>query len=164
MLFLSARVCARGSQCVAIMLMERESQGRPALAEGARRGGHGTRFSSDAERGTVVDRGEGEFSPGGPRDRGAGLVALSSLLLSISVLLKWVPGSHRTRLKTAIRMRLFLGSGVSFRLISSHWKFPIYRELCPDDSGRYLSGTARSTQRRVVTNAPSGEAGSCFHP
>ena len=83
------------------------------------------RILSCAERGTGVDRGQGEFSPGGPRDRRSGLVALSSLLFSVFVLLESGPGNHRTRVKTAIGMRLFLGSGVPFRPILSHWRFPI---------------------------------------
>jgi hypothetical protein len=58
-------------------------------------------------RGTGVDYGEGEFSPGWPRDHGARLVALSSLALSISVPLQGVPASHRTGFKTASKMRLF---------------------------------------------------------
>ena len=67
------------------------------------------RILSCAERGTGLDQGEGEVLPGGPRDHGAGLVALSSLALSISAWLKGVPAGHRTGFKTASKMRLFQG-------------------------------------------------------
>ena len=60
-------------------------------------------------RGTGLDHGEGEFSPDWAREHGAGLVALSSLALSISVVLQGVPASHRTGFKTASKMGLFLG-------------------------------------------------------
>ncbi len=72
---------------------------------------------SCAERGTGLDQPEGELSPVGPGDRGAGPVALSSLVLNISALHQGVPASHRAGFKTAIKMRLFLGSGVPFSLI-----------------------------------------------
>ena len=80
-----------------------------------------SRILSCAERGTSLDHGEGEFSPARPREHGAGLVTLSSLFLSISVLLQGVPASHRTGFKTASKMRLFLGSGVSFQSYRSNW-------------------------------------------
>jgi hypothetical protein len=120
MLFSFARACARGSQCVSIMLVQRESRAWRALAEGARRGVHESRFLSDGERGTGIEGGQGEFSTGGPRDQRAGLVALSSLFLCISVLLRGVLAGHRAGLPTAIRMRLFWGQAshfVSFCLI-----------------------------------------------
>ena len=66
------------------------------------------------ERGTGLDQGEAGFLPGGPRDRRAGLVALSSLFLGISVLLRGVPASHRTGSKTASKMRLFWGQSSHF--------------------------------------------------
>ena len=73
-----------------------------------------------AGRGTGLDHGEGEFSPGGPRDRRAGAVALSSLAHSVSVLLESVRSSRRTTLSTARKMRRFFDFSshfVSFRPI-----------------------------------------------
>jgi hypothetical protein len=70
-----------------------------------------------AERGTGVARGEGQFSSGGPSDHRAGLVALSFLALSVSVWLRGLLASHHTGLRALVRMRLFLGPGVSFSLI-----------------------------------------------
>ena len=84
------------------------------------RGVHDPRFLSDGERGTGIEGGQGEFSTGGPRDRRAGPVALSSLFLSISVLRRGDLARHRAGLPTAIRMRLFWGLAshfVSFCLI-----------------------------------------------
>ena len=72
------------------------------------------------ERGTGLDHGDDEFSSAGPTSHGSGLVALSSLFLSISVLLRSVSAGRRTGLPTAMRMGLVLGSGVSFRPILSH--------------------------------------------
>ena len=136
MLFSFARACARGSQCVVIVLEQRESTARPALAEGARRGVHDPRFLSDGERGTGIEGGQGEFSTGGPRDRRAGLVALSSLFLSITVLRRGVLACHCAGFPTAIRMRLFWGLAshfVSFCLIRSY--------LClPRSEGRHWRG------------------------
>ena len=72
---------------------------------------------------TGVDHREGEFSPGGPRDRRAGTVALSSLFLSIlRVLLHSVSRSHRVapcsaHLKENETVLLFF---VPFRPILSH--------------------------------------------
>ena len=72
---------------------------------------------SSVERGTGLDQGEGEFLPVGPRGHGAGLLALSSLALGISVRLQCVLGSHQRGFKTGSKMRLFLVN----RLISSHF-------------------------------------------
>ncbi len=94
-----------------------EKRSRIALLTADRCATKSSRILSCAERGTSLDHGEGEFSPARPREHGAGLVTLSSLFLSISVLLQGVPASHRTGFKTASKMRLFLGSGVSFSLI-----------------------------------------------
>ena len=66
------------------------------------------------ERGTGVAHGEGQISRGGPSDRRPGLVALSSLAIGISVLVWGVLGSRRPGLETALKTRLFLGSGVPF--------------------------------------------------
>ncbi len=52
---------------------------------------------------------EDEFSPVGPRDHGLGLVALSSLELSISVRIQGGPASDRTGFKSASKMRFFWG-------------------------------------------------------
>ncbi len=109
-----------GSQCVSIMLVQRESMAWPALTAGAGRGVHDPRFLSDGEGGRGVEGGKGEFSTGGPRDRRAGPVALSSLFLCISVLLRGASAGHRAGLRTAIRMGLFWGRAshfVSFCLI-----------------------------------------------
>ena len=100
-----ARACARGSQCVSIMLVQRESTAWPALADGARRGVHDPRFLSDGERETGIEGGKGEFSTGGPRDRRAGSVALFSLFLYVSVLLRGVLAGHRAGLPAAISGR-----------------------------------------------------------
>jgi hypothetical protein len=60
-----------------------------------------------ARRGTGVAHGEGKFSPEGPRNHGAGPVALSSFVHGISVRIQRVPAIHRTGFNTAGRMRLF---------------------------------------------------------
>ena len=73
-----------------------------------------TSILSGAERGTGLDHEEGDFSRGGAGDHRAGLVALSSLFLGISVLLRGLSGCHRARLPTAKRSGLFWGSGVPF--------------------------------------------------
>ena len=67
-----------------------------------------------AERGTGLDRGEGGCSPVGPRDYGPGLVALSPLALSISVLLSGVPNRRQAGFKTAGKMGLFQGQASHF--------------------------------------------------
>ena len=104
-----ARGRARGSQLTLTMPVPWETQGRTALVKGDRCATKYPRILSCAERGTGLDHGEGEFSPVGATDHGAGLLALSSLALSISVRLRGVPASHRTGFKTASKMRLFWG-------------------------------------------------------
>ena len=69
-----------------------------------------------AGRGTGLDHGEGGGSPGGPRDRRAGAVALSSLFLGVSVPPGSVCSSHRTKIPAARKMRRFF----VFRPIPSH--------------------------------------------
>jgi hypothetical protein len=67
-----------------------------------------------ARRGTGVDHSEGAFSPGGPGDHDAEVVALSSFALSISGLLPRVPASHRMEFKTGSKVRLFQGDSSHF--------------------------------------------------
>ena len=100
-------------------------------------------------RGTGLDHGEGEFSHGGAREHGAGLVALFSLALSISVVLRGVPASHRTGFKTASKMGLFLGSIVSFRLIH----FYLFDRRLTDWADDLVAGIAPSVFRRFWPRA-----------
>jgi hypothetical protein len=97
-----------------------KKRGRTALVEGDRCATQYPRVLSCVERGTGLDHRASEFSPVGLRDHGAGLVALSSLALSISVRLQGVLASHRIAFKTESKMRLFQGQSshfVPFRLI-----------------------------------------------
>ncbi len=100
--------------------LEWERRGRIASGMGEL-GATGFRaFSSGDGRETALADAEDGFSPGGPRDRRAGLVALSSLFLSTSMLPKSVFTSRGTRPETAVKMRRILGQAshfVSFCLI-----------------------------------------------
>jgi hypothetical protein len=91
-----------------------EKRGRTALVKGDRRATNCHRFSSCVTRGTGLDPGEGEFSPIEPRDHGAGLVALSSLALGVSIRIQGVRASHRTGFKATSKMGLFLGKSSHF--------------------------------------------------
>ncbi len=104
-----ARARARGSQLGLTMPVPWEIRGRTALVKADRCATKYPRILSCVERGTGLDHGEGECSPVGATDHGAGLVALSRLALSISVRIQGVPASHRTGFKTASEMRLFWG-------------------------------------------------------
>ena len=114
------RARARGSQLGLTTPVPWEKRGRTAPVKRDRCATKSPRILSCAERGTGLDHGEGEFSPVGPRDHGAGLVALSSLALSISVRLQGVPASHRTGFKTSKQNETFSGSNVPFCPILSH--------------------------------------------
>jgi hypothetical protein len=72
-----------------------------------------------AERETSSARGEGGFPSGGPGDSRPTLMPSFGLFLGVSLLLQGVMTSRDTGLLAAIKMRLFLGSGVSFSLIYS---------------------------------------------
>jgi hypothetical protein len=118
---LFARARARGSTQLGLTTaVPREKGGRTAPQNWNPSARKSPRVLSGGGRGTGLDHGEGEFSPVQPRGYGAGLVALSSLALGISVRLQEVPASHRTGFKTASKMGLFWGNSshfVSFCLI-----------------------------------------------
>ena len=84
-----------------------EKRSRTAPGKGDRCAMKSRRVLSCGERGTGLDHGGGQFSPVGLRDHRAGLMALTSLPLSISVLHRGVPASHRTGFKTASKTRFF---------------------------------------------------------
>ena len=92
--------------------LRRERRGRIASGMGERGVGKFRGFSSGTGRGTTLTDAKSDFLLCGPSDRRAGLVALSSLLFRTSVLAKGASTSCRTGPETAIKMRLFLGSGV----------------------------------------------------
>ena len=106
---LFARARARGSQLGLATSMESEKLGRTTRGKGRRCATKFRRILSCAGRGTGLDRREGEFSPIGARECGAGGVTLSSLALSSSVRFQGVPNSHLEGVKTASEMGLFWG-------------------------------------------------------
>ncbi len=102
-----ARARARGSQREQTTPARSEKCGRTALEKGDRCARKSRRILGGAARGTGLDNREGEFSAVGRRNHGAGLVALTSVSLSIYVLRQGAQAGHRTGLRSASIMGLF---------------------------------------------------------
>ncbi len=112
-----ARARARGCLLSMDAPAQWEERSRTARAKGDRYAAKCRRVLGSAASGTGPDHGRGEFSPVRAREHGAGLVVLSSLVLSISVRLQGVPDSHRRGSREREKTD-FLGLN---RPISSHF-------------------------------------------